>query len=45
MQIDAGDEEKLTIFLHPSQKENIELGITTNDPIEPYKILRVNCKI
>lgn len=43
MEMEPGFEQKLTIKLKQDQKGSIELGITTNDPIEPYKILRVNC--
>lgn len=42
-EIDAGDEVKLLVFINPLQKDDIEIGITTNDPIEPYKMLRVYC--
>lgn len=41
--IKPGGETILSIHLNKEQ-EDIEVGITTNDPIEPYKIIRIFCK-
>lgn len=37
-------EESLTVNLESLDSGVFEIGLTTNDPIEPYKILRVNCR-
>lgn len=41
-EIAPGQEGQLTIFNSSAQKDMIEVGVSTNDPVEPYKILRVN---
>lgn len=37
-------QDTIKVKVEKGQKEDIELGITTNDPIEPYKIIRIFCK-
>ena len=42
-EVKSGTETKLTVRIKPKQTNPIEIGITTNDPTEPYKILRIDC--
>lgn len=43
-QIPPESQDTIKVKLEKGQKGEIELGITTNDPIEPYKILHIFCK-
>lgn len=43
-EIKSGEEDTLVVKAKKNQTENIEIGLTTNDPNEPYKIVRVFCK-
>jgi hypothetical protein len=36
--------DTISVFLAPDQKEEVIIGISTNDPIEPYKEIRVFCE-
>lgn len=43
-QIFPNSQDTLRVHVGKKQKGNIEIGITTNDPLEPYKIIRIFCK-
>lgn len=43
-QIFPNSQDTLRVHVEKKQKENIEIGITSNDPLEPYKIVRIFCK-
>lgn len=36
--------DTISVYLEPNQRENVTVGISTNDPTEPYKELRVICE-
>lgn len=42
-QIPPNSQGFIVVKVGKDQEEDVELGITTNDPIEPYKIVRVFC--
>ena len=42
--ISPNNQDTIRVCLDKNQKENIEIGITSNDPLEPYKIIRIFCK-
>lgn len=42
--ISPNNQDTIRICLDKNQKENIEIGITSNDPLEPYKIVRIFCE-
>lgn len=43
-EIDTGHECELYVKIQNASDGKVELGVTTNDPVEPYKILRVFCE-
>lgn len=44
IQILPNSQDTIKVCVGKNQKENIEIGITSNDPLEPYKIVRIFCK-
>lgn len=43
-QIFPNSQDTLRVCVKKNQKENVEIGITSNDPLEPYKIVRIFCR-
>lgn len=43
-EIASQQKDTISVYLEPNQRENVIVGISTNDPIEPYKEIRVICE-